>query len=459
MKTERTLRTACCMLLALAGAVGVLSGCGGRSEPESYATITIDSAPEQGASVLMYGVEHGETPVTITDVAPGEYEVVLRLDRYRRKFEEISVTKEPEQSFVVEMEPITGTLTITSSPEGAEVLLDGEVIGETPIYRHVLQVGEYSYTVNHPHAYPVENTFTLEDGFNMEFSHQLRAMEAELHVHSRPSSADIWLNNIRQGERTPATFRLRPGKYLVSVHTDGHLQGDELVELAANDSETVQMTLPPGKVPQGMVLVPAGEFIMGSDERAPDERPERRIHLDAFYIDRFEVTNQAFKRVFRSHDYPDGHDNYPALGVSWTQAVRYCEAVGKRLPTEAEREKAARGTDGREYPWGEVFEPGMANTAESGIGRATRVGSYFASASPYGCMDMAGNAYEWTADWYEAYPGNRDVTKDYGQIFRVLRGGSFRSDKFDVRCAARHFDRMDAKRSDYGFRCAMNARE
>ena len=101
----------------------------------------------------------------------------------------------------------------------------------------------------------------------------------------------------------------------------------------------------------------------------------------------------------------------------------------------------------------------MANTVEAGIGKATRVGSYYASASPYNCMDMSGNAYEWIADWYEAYPGNTDVTKEYGQIFRVLRGGSFVSDKFEARCAARHFDRVDSKRRDYGCRCVMNARE
>lgn len=137
--------------------------------------------------------------------------------------------------------------------------------------------------------------------------------------------------------------------------------------------------------------------------------------------------------------------------------MQYAGAVGKRLPSEAEWEKAARGTDGREYPWGALFEANRANMKDSGIGRSVRVGQFYLGASPYNCMDMAGNAYEWVMDWYEAYPGNTVVSKDYGQIYRVLRGGSFRSDQFDIRCAARHFDRMDAKRADYGFRCAKDA--
>ena len=446
-------------MLFLAATGGGLWGCGRKSEEQAAVTITIDSTPEQGASVLMSGYEYEATPVTIPNVMPGVYEVILRLERYRRTIEKITVTDESSQTFVIDMAPVTGTLTILSTPPGAPVYLNDEHIGETPVLRRTLQVGEYTYNVRHPDYYPEEKTFVMEDNFNMEFSHTLRPMEAELSVFSRPSSASVWLNNILQVEKTPAKFVLRPGQYLVSVHISGHLQVDELVELKANKPETVQLTLPRGNVPQGMALVPAGEFIMGTNDRAPDERPARKVNLKAFYIDRFEVTNQAFKEVYSSHKYTMGQDNYPAVGVSWTQALNYCESLGKRLPTEAEWEKAARGADGRVYPWGESFSPAVANTKEAGIGRATRVGNYFASASPYGCMDMAGNAYEWTADWYEAYPGNTDVTKDYGQIFRVLRGGSYLSEKFDVRCAARHFDRIDAKRADYGFRCAMTARE
>jgi formylglycine-generating enzyme required for sulfatase activity len=438
----------------------LLTGCGGgKSTTDTLVSVTIDTLPVQGASVLMMGVDQGNTPVTVHEVLPGDYEVVLRLDKYRRAIEPITVTEEKEQHFSIELEPILGFLSITTQPGDAEVILNDESLGKAPVVKHALQVGEYHYKVVHPDYYPLENSFVMEDNFKMEFTHELRPLESELIVTSRPSSSSIWLNNLPQAQKTPAKLVLRPGRYLVSVHSEGYVQTDELVELTANESHAVEMRMSPGKVPQGMTLIPGGEFTMGADDSAPDERPARKVSVKSFYLDRFEVTNQAFQQVFPDHKYLEGQDSLPALGISWTQAVKYCDSVGKRLPTEAEWEKAARGTDARSYPWGEVYVPGYANTTESGIGVATRVGNFFETPSVFGCMDLSGNAYEWVFDWYEAYPGNTDVTKEYGQIYRVLRGGSYRGDKFEARATARHFDRVDSNRRDYGCRCAMNANE
>lgn len=438
----------------------VLTGCGGgKSKTDALVSVTIDTEPVEGASVLMLGIDQGFTPVTIHEVPPGDYEVILRLDKYRRAIEPIQVTDEADQHFTIEMEPILGYLSITTQPADAEVILNGESLGQAPVVKHALQVGEYEYEVIHRDYYPLQNSFTMEDNFKMEFTHELRPLESELIVTSRPSSSSIWLNNIPQAQKTPAKLVLRPGRYLVSVHSEGYVQADELVELTANESHAVEMRMSPGKVPQGMTLIPGGEFTMGANDSAPDERPARSVSVKPFYLDRFEVTNLAFKQVFPDHKYLEGQDSLPAQGISWTQAVKYCESIGKRLPTEAEWEKAARGTESRVYPWGEVFVPGYANTSESGIGVATRVGNFFETPSIFGCMDLSGNVYEWVFDWYEAYPGNTDVTKEYGQIYRVLRGGSYRGDKFEARATARHFDRVDSNRRDYGCRCAMDARE
>lgn len=434
-------------------------GCGGKKNEPVLVSVLIESAPESGASVLMAGYDQGETPVMVHDLLPGDYEVIMNLDRYKRKIETITVTAEPRQKYTITMEPIVGYVSISSTPPAAEVFLDEEPIGKTPVLTKMLQVGPYSYEIKHPDYYPVSNDFLMEENFKLEFEHELRPIEAKLTVTSRPSSANIWLNNISQSQRTPADLVLRPGRYLVSVHSEGFIQADEMIVLEANAPQTVHLEMSPGKVPQGMVLIPAGTFTMGSNEHSPDERPERQITLKAFYIDRFEVTNQDYQKVVSSHKYPKGQDNYPAMGISWTQALRYCEAVGKRLPTEAEWEKTARGSDKRTYPWGDKFSPQMSNTKETGLGMPTRVGYFYATPSVYGCMDMAGNAYEWVMDWYDAYPGNHDVTKDYGQIFRILRGGSYLTEKFEARTAARHFDRMDSDRYDYGCRCAMDAWE
>ncbi|MCX5759036.1 MAG: SUMF1/EgtB/PvdO family nonheme iron enzyme [Candidatus Hydrogenedentes bacterium] len=120
---------------------------------------------------------------------------------------------------------------------------------------------------------------------------------------------------------------------------------------------------------------------------------------------------------------------------------------------EEEWEKATRGTDGRVYPWGREFVKGSYNRSSD---KTVRVRRERMDVSPFKCYDMAGNAYEWTSSWYQAYPGNPEVTKDYGQQFRVLRDGSYKSDPFGVRCAGRHYDRMESTREDYGFRCAKD---
>lgn len=450
--------------ILIRGAVAVVmvclfAGCGGKNNEPEHVVVRIESTPESGAYVLMAGYDRGQTPVEIPDLLPGDYEVVLHQDRYKRKIQQVKVTDQPTQTITIEMEPILGSVTINSDPPEAEVFLNGEHIGKTPIFNKVLQVGEYSYELKHPDYYPVTNSFKMEENFQLDYNHKLRPLEAKLTVLSRPSSANIWLNNILQALKTPAEMVLRPGRYLVSVYTEGYLQADEMIVLEANKPQTVQLEMDPGKVPQGMVLIPAGKFTMGSSEHAPDERPAREVEVKSFYIDRFEVTNQAYKKFNPAYDYLEGQDNLPAMGLSWTQAGRLCASLGKRLPTEVEWEKAARGTDARLYPWGDIFSPQMSNTLEAGLKVSTRVGYFYATPSAYGCMDMAGNAYEWVSDWYDAYPGNNDITKEYGQIFRVLRGGSYLTEKFEARTAARHFDRMDSERRDYGCRCAMNAAE
>ncbi len=433
------------------------AGCGPKEPPKPPTRIIIESAPEAGAMVLLAGEDRGATPVTVEGLPAGRYEAVLTLDRFKRTFADIEVKGVPEETFTVEMEPLMGTVSVESKPIGADIYVDGEKVGATPVFGYPLQVGDYSYELRLENYEPVTNAFTVEEGFKLEFKHELKPLEAQLEVFSRPTGAKIWINNMAQAQATPARFTLLPGSYLVSVHTPGFIQQEQIVSLTPNATEAVQLKMEPGVVPPGMVLVPGGDFTMGNDDRAPDERPKRVVSLKPFYIDKFEVTNQEYKAIFPEHTFTEGQENWPATGVSWSQAMRYASLTGKRLPTEAEWERAARGTDAREYPWGWTFEEGMANTKEANNARRVRVGLYFNGTSPHRCVDMAGNAYEWVSDWYDAYPGNKDVTKDYGQIFRVLRGGSYLTGKFEARCASRHFDRMDATREDYGFRCAQDA--
>lgn len=431
--------------------------CRPKEEPKPLNKVVIESAPEEGALVLVAGLDRGPTPVTVEGLEPGSYEVVLKRERYKRSIQNIMVKGDPEEHFSITMDPLLGFLSIESKPVGAEVYLDGEKVGVTPLLNRSLQVGEHSYELRLENYYPISSSFTAEDNFKHEFRHEFKAMEAELNIFSRPTGAQVWLNNMTQTQTTPAKFKLKPGSYLVTVYAPNCIEQEQIVQLETNETETVQLKMEPGMVPKGMVLVPGGEFPMGNDDRAPDERPRRTVKLKPFYIDKFEVTNEDFKKVFSDHEFDDGEENFPAVDVSWSEAMKYAQTVSKRLPTEAEWEKAARNTDAREYPWGADWAAGMANTLEQGERRTIRAGQLFNGTSAYKCVDMAGNVYEWVQDWYEAYPGNPVVTKDYGQVFRVLRGGSFMSGKFEARCAARHFDRMDASRKDYGLRCAMDA--
>ena len=185
-----------------------------------------------------------------------------------------------------------------------------------------------------------------------------------------------------------------------------------------------------------MVLVPAGAFVMGSGLGREDETPPHRVELPAFYIDKMEVTVGQYARFLAATGAkppvgwsgptpPAGREQLPIANITWFDAMRYAIWAGKRLPTEAEWEKAARGTDGRLYPWGDVDDPDrrrldVETSAGDGLGP---VGQLPSGASPYGCLDMSGNAWEWTADWYRPYPHSSANLVHFGEQYKVIRGG------------------------------------
>jgi formylglycine-generating enzyme required for sulfatase activity len=243
-----------------------------------------------------------------------------------------------------------------------------------------------------------------------------------------------------------------------------------------------------------MVCIPAGPFLMGSSdeeikqvvrdlgggELGPDiqwfaaERPQHEVYVEEFYIDKYEVTNAQYKefvqatghrlpRHWEGGSYPNGKADHPVVYVSWEDANAYCQRVGKRLPTEIEWEKAARGTDARIWPWGNIFDVTKCNVESWEGSGSTPVGSYPDGISPYGVYDMAGNVWEWTDSWYDAYPGSTCTTTEFGEKLRVLRGGSwYHYDSLGpigARCASR--DRQVPQSISYimGFRCAISADE
>ncbi len=288
-------------------------------------------------------------------------------------------------------------------------------------------------------------------------------------------------------------------------------------------------------IPEEMVLVPEGKFLMGSTEddvkklleldsnveasRFDVEVPQREVYLSAYLIDKCPVTNADYKKFIESGGYKQrdcwskvgwdyisqikpldsgnldstmgGEDDCPVTNISWYEAEAFAKYVGKRLPTEAEWEKAARGTDGKVYPWGNEFDKAKLNCSEARIEKTTPVVKYVQGRSEYGCFDMAGNVWEWTADWFDSQyyrsapdrdpqgPGKAEDDPFFGRpedvgtsIYefeppeeggdtlsdcRVLRGGSWSGGGVvHIRCANRDYDEPDYRNETIGFRCARS---
>jgi formylglycine-generating enzyme required for sulfatase activity len=207
--------------------------------------------------------------------------------------------------------------------------------------------------------------------------------------------------------------------------------------------------------PEGMVLVPAGAYTIGRDDESDLEKPRRTVTLPAYFMDRTEVTNEAYKKFvdetghappanWPGRDFPTGRANYPVTGITWKDAADYAAWAGKRLPTEVEWEAAARGVEGHRYPWGDEWLPGQANIGVKAGEPAkdnqyppqiTEVGGYPQGASPAGVLDLIGNVWEYTADEFKLYPGNTQTLDEVavklkipiepGVTYRVIRGGAF----------------------------------
>ncbi|MBF93909.1 MAG: hypothetical protein CMH58_01960 [Myxococcales bacterium] len=227
----------------------------------------------------------------------------------------------------------------------------------------------------------------------------------------------------------------------------------------------------PGTVGAPEVLVPASEFLMGSAEGEMDEGPQRTVALPDFYIDRYEVTNAAYEICVdlgvcrRSRFQKDpilGHERHPVVGVSWYDAERFCSWVGRRLPTEAEWERAVRGGDGRRYPWGEdvgdLASRANLRGAEDGSELTLPVDTLPDGRSPEGLYHGAGNAAEWVEDQYDPLVYRRMVQKlppepQEGDT-RVVRGGSYRDVVFSARTSVREHRAPGSRWDNVGFRCA-----
>ena len=333
--------------------------------------------------------------------------------------------------------PSTAILNFTSVPSGATVSIDNAVVGKTPLTDYEIE---------------------MDGGSTKEIKVTIKASGYEDSVE---------------------TFRVQRGKPLNWKF--------ELTKKVTDIPKTIR-----GQDGAEMVLSPAGEFQMGSNDGYDDEKPGHTVHVDAFYMDKYEVTNAQYKRFvdanpqwrkdriedrfhhgdylkhWNGNDYPAGKADHPVVYVSWYAAMAYAEWTGKRLPTEAEWEKAARGgLAEKKYPWGDTIDASKVNYYSSRDGSSSRVvGSY--APNGYGLYDMAGNVREWCLDRYDPnfYEGSPErnpipggsiqfITDNYKSTRApyVVRGGSWRTNENGVRCARRDYYTPAATSDTIGFRC------
>jgi formylglycine-generating enzyme required for sulfatase activity len=267
------------------------------------------------------------------------------------------------------------------------------------------------------------------------------------------------------------------------------------ITTTATPTPTAEITPQAPTAPSQMVYVPAGKFLMGSNDdhvlqatewcgcgkdQFVDELYMHEVYVSAFYIDKYEVTNRQFLAFADAAGYvtdaekkyeantwrtafTPGKEDHPVVWMTWNDASAYCQWAGKRLPTEAEWEKAARGDDARLWPWGNEWDNTRLNMKQGMRGTTTKVGSFPGGASPYGAMDMGGNTWEWVNDWHSFTYYQNGVDRDQdpkgpeGGEDRVLRGGAFNNGMHDVRCANRHRGGQMGYAPDHGFRCAKSA--
>lgn len=309
----------------------------------------------------------------------------------------------------------------------------------------------------------------------------------------------VGLGSIRMGEmRSMATYnlkeestRIRAAGEDIALHEQNENRQNEAHGYSLAEADAL-LTKEQWQQLESMVSIPAGKFLMGTDLKNADaaSRPQHVVALNAYRIDKYLVTNAQYARfiattghrapsTWKNGKIPQGTALYPVTMVNWYDASAYAKWAGKRLPTEAEWEKAARGTDGRRWPWGNEMDPSRLNTYYN-VGSATDVTTYAKGVSPYGVYDMAGNVNEWVEDDFLPYQGT-DATPEVfqGRVarvqegqdrgvklpdlvpvnrqYKVLRGGSWKGDPFSTASYHRDYSWPNYASDFYGFRCASGS--
>jgi len=439
----------------------------------AFGALVIETSP-QGAKVTIGGREVGTTPYRNERMASGEHLVSLALDLYRSVANEVVEVKDGEvtkKTYTLEAD--FGTVSVDSDPKGARVLVSGKEMGKTPAELR-LSPGEYEVVLDleghRGRSFKVSVARGSRVGITAAQA-TLERKEFSLTVLADPPmpGAKIWLDGKETGKTAPETLGgISEGPHTLEVRTE---KSSGKVEVSGRDGEaktaTVALKESKGTVVQGtgptegMVLIPGGTFWMGcvpgDSEYSDDEKPRHQVTVDSFQMDTHEVTQAQYERVMGKN--PSSFKNCsdcPVEQVSWDDARSYCSKVGKRLPTEAEWEYAARGGKDGEVRYGSLGDvawyDGNSEKKTHPVGKKAPNG--------FGLYDMLGNVWEWCADWYDegyyAKSPSKDPHGGESGADRVLRGGSWYDKPGFVRASNRNWFSSDFWNDFIGFRCVRD---
>jgi formylglycine-generating enzyme required for sulfatase activity len=460
-----------------------------------FGTLVITSEPPD-AEVILDGTPKGKTPLTLDRVLSGGYMLELRKELHLDWTGTVSIKDGQTTTMPITLPPNFGTLEVNYEPKGAIVYLNDKELGRTPLTVK-LKPDTYTLRVTAGDKYRDASfqSVTITNGQTQQLGGTLGRLKGGVKILSDPPEAEIYLNGEKVGVTPKALVDLDADDYTLTLKKEGYKDYTKTLKIKEGMLPNLNVTLENITVPEGMALIPAGEFEMGSNDGEGDEKPVHTVYLDAFYMDKYEVTNAQYAKFLNDygrnpdaagHELLDinseycliekvgstyrpksGYENHPVIEVTWYGAAAYAQFYGKRLPTEAEWEKAARGgLVGKKYPWGDEAPEGKASFG----GGLKPVGSF--APNGYGLYDMAGNVWEWCADeYYSGYysksprnnpkgPGiaitfkNNDFTNVTTR--RVLRGGSWLNNPDYLRCAFRGSFVPTYTVSDIGFRCSQD---
>jgi iron(II)-dependent oxidoreductase len=450
-----------------------------------------------GASLVIVSMAAGKGSTTVSSISPNE----VYYTRYFNMATYLTISKEGYEKTLVNLDKDYGKLHIALEKKGSKPFVLAPTQPEPPGIQKVIKTKMPDFGAVPGMAQGVEALFSLEgktrtptpksikkhpppikkelfDYSPLEKGQSVEEMQTlqrkkiaqTVTVKSTPNGAVLFINDKRKGI-TPRTLDLEPGKYKLRLALSGYQTLKQKFLVAKNQNNQFNLYLKSLKQIPGMVYIPPGEFIMGNNSGQLDEKPEHQVFLNGYFIDSTEVTNSEYRKFLKTtgHTPPDllsdtdlNSPDKPVVGVSWEDAVRYCEWVVKRLPTEAEWERAARGNTKWKYPFGDHYINSYANKygKTDGYAFTSPVDKFPEGRSPYGLYQMAGNVREWCADWYRAdyysiFTDQQHQGPEIGK-YKVIRGGSW-NDSAVVLCITKRCYKLPVfSDNKTGFRCAKS---